>query len=354
MIAELRVPVLVAPMAGGPSTPELVAAANRAGASGFLAGGYLTAEALGTQIARTRELTGDPFGVNLFVPGARGGHDLANYQLRLLAEAQRYGVEPGVPDWNDDHYPAKLDLVVAERIPLVSFTFGRPSAADVERLHAVGSRVVVTVTTPAEARLAAEVGADALCVQGFEAGGHRALFTDEETEAAGGETYGLLTALRLAAAEVDLPLIATGGLAHGADVAAVLTAGAVAAQLGTAFLRADEAGTNQTYRQALAEGGRRTAITRAFSGRPARGLVNRFLLEHSGPAPAAYPEVNGLTKPIRAAAAKAGDPEALSLWSGQTYSLSRSAPAAEIIETLDAELRAAAGRAQRWMFRRKD
>ncbi|UJW32253.1 nitronate monooxygenase [Saccharothrix sp. AJ9571] len=353
MIGELRVPVLVAPMAGGPSTPELIAAATRAGTSGFLAAGYLTAEALAAQIDRTRELTDAPFGVNLFVPGERSGHDLASYQLRLLAEAQRYGVEPGVPDWDDDHYAAKLDLVVAQRIPLVSFTFGRPSAADVERLHAAGSRVVVTVTGPAEARLAAEVGADALCVQGFEAGAHRGLFTDEETEAAGGETYGLLAALRLVAAEVDLPLIATGGLVHGADIAAVLAAGAVAAQLGTAFLRADEAGTNETYRRALAEGGRRTAFTRAFSGRPARGLVNRFLLEHSGLAPAAYPQVNSLSKPIRAAAAKAGDPEALSLWAGQTYSLSRSAPAAEIIGTLHTELRAAVHRTQSWLFGRE-
>ncbi|RZQ60398.1 NAD(P)H-dependent flavin oxidoreductase [Amycolatopsis suaedae] len=342
MFDNLRIPVLVAPMAGGPSTPELVAAASGAGAFGFLAGGYLTADALAERIDRTRELTGEPFGVNLFVPGAAGTADTTAYQLRVRAEAQRYGVEPGSAAWDDDHYPDKVDLLVRRRVPVVSFTFGTPGERDVRRLHEAGSTVVVTVTGPDEAEQAAAVGADALCVQGFESGGHRALFTDDPASPTGGETYGLLTALRLVSARVPgLPLIATGGLVHGADVAAVLVAGAVAAQLGTAFLRADEAGTQPAQRKALAEAGRSTAFTRAFSGRPARGLVNRFLLEHSAQAPSAYPEINNLTKPVRAAAGKAGDPETLSLWAGQTYELAGEGPAAAILDRLHAELTAA-------------
>ncbi|MEU6646506.1 nitronate monooxygenase [Saccharomonospora sp. NPDC046836] len=349
MFDSLRVPVVVAPMAGGPSTPELVSAAAHAGAFGFLAGGYLSAAGLAGQIATTRERCGDTFGVNLFVPGIRSTVDVRPYAERIGAEARRYGCEPGAARWDDDAYAAKLDLVVAERVPVVSFTFGAPLAADIERLHAAGSAVVVTVTSPAEAQQAAAVGADALCVQGFEAGGHRGLFNDDPAIAAGGELCGLLAALRLISAVTDLPLIAAGGLVHGADVAAVVVAGAVAAQLGTAFLLADEAGTNPVQRRALAEGARPTAFTRAFSGRPARGLVNRFLREYSVPAPAAYPQVNNLTRPIRAAAAAAGDPESMSLWAGQTYPLAHGpAPAAEIIMMLREQaveaLRQGAGR----------
>ncbi|GAB3298617.1 nitronate monooxygenase [Parasphingorhabdus pacifica] len=328
-------------MAGGASTPELVAAVSSAGGFGFLAAGYLSEEALSDQIARTRDRTDEPFGVNLFVPGDRRGPDLDPYWASMRVEAERYGVEPGSPYWDDDLYQAKIELVLSERIPVVSFTFGAPSSSTVDRLHAVGSEVVVTVTTPEEARLAAEVGADVLCVQGAEAGGHRAVFTDDPTAPGGGQLYGLLAALRLVHAEVDLPLIATGGLVCGADIAAVLAAGAVAAQLGTAFLVCDEAGTKQTQRDEIVAGRRETALTRAFSGRPARGLVNRFMTDHSATAPAAYPQLHHMTQPIRAAAAKAADPEAMSLWAGQTYSQATAMPAAELVRQLGDGARAA-------------
>jgi nitronate monooxygenase len=341
---DLRFPVIAAPMAGGPTTPELVAAVTAAGGFGFLAGGYLSAEVLGDKIAKTAELTGEPFGVNLFVPGAAAEADLAGHLERWRGEAERYGVEPGVPRWDDDAYAAKLEVVLGRKVPVVSFTFGTPAPEDVERLHVNGSQVAVTVTTPAEADRAVAAGVDALVVQGFEAGAHRGLFTDEPGAEGGGEQYGLLSLLRLVSAKTALPLVATGGLIHGADVAAVLAAGAVAAQLGTAFLRADEAGTQPAHRQALADGGRPTAFTRAFSGRPARALVNRAHAEFSATAPSAYPEVNNLTKPIRAAAAKAGDPEAMSLYAGQTYELAGSGPAAAIVDRLRTEAREAATR----------
>lgn len=337
MFEDLRFPVIAAPMAGGPTTPELVAAVSAAGGFGFLAGGYLSAEVLGDKIAKTAELTGEAFGVNLFVPGEATRADLAGHLERWSGEAERYGVEPGSPRWDDDAYAAKLEVVLERKVPVVSFTFGTPAPEDVERLHAGGSQVVVTVTSPAEADLAVAVGADALVVQGFEAGAHRGLFTDEPGAEGGGEQYGLLSLLRLVSARTALPLVATGGLVHGADVAAVLAAGAVAAQLGTVFLRADEAGTQPAHRQALADGGRPTAFTRAFSGRPARALVNRAHAEFSATAPSAYPEVNNLTKPIRAAAAKAGDPEAMSLYAGQTYELAGSGPAAAIVGRLRTE-----------------
>ncbi len=340
MIVE-RLPVVAAPMAGGASTPELVAAVSSTGATGFLPAGYLSEEKLSEQIARTRKLTAEPFGVNLFVPGARNPADLSAYVDRVRNEADRYGVEPGSPHWDDDDYQAKVELVLAERVPMVSFTFGAPEKATVQRMHETGTEVIVTVTTPQEARTAVDVGADVLCVQGSDAGGHRSVFEDDARTPGGSTLLGTLSALRLVAATVDVPLIAAGGLVTGADVAAVLSAGAAAAQFGTAFLLADEAGTAPTQRDELLAGTRETALTRAFSGRPARGLVNRFLSEQSEHAPAAYPQLHHLTRPVRGAASKEGDPEAMSLWAGQTYSLARPVPAAELVRTLTDEARAA-------------
>jgi len=341
MLSELRIPVIAAPMAGGPSTPRLVAAVSGTGAFGFLAGGYRTADALAEQLATTRSLTTAPFGVNLFVPGPESTVDALAYRERVRPDADRYGAEPGEPRWDDDDYPAKIDLLVQARVPVVSFTFGLPRPADVQRLHDCGTEVVVTVTTPDEARQAAERGADSLCVQGFEAGGHRSTFTNDPASPTGGEPYGLLALLRLVSAAVDLPLVAAGGMVHGRDVAAVLAGGAIAAQCGTAFLRCPEAGTPPTQRAALADGTRTTTVTRAFSGRPARGLANRFIAEHGPHAPAAYPQLHNLTRPIRSAAGAAGDPESMSLWAGQTYPVAIEAPAADVVARLHADARAA-------------
>ncbi|TWF93718.1 NAD(P)H-dependent flavin oxidoreductase [Saccharopolyspora dendranthemae] len=338
MIVESRVPLVAAPMAGGLSTPELAAAVSEAGALGFLAGAMLTEDRLAEQISRIRSLTGEPFGVNLFVPSDRRDVDLDGYRARVAETGARHGVEPGSADWDDDSYPAKVQQLIEERIPVVSFTFGLPEASTVDALHAAGSEVVITVTTADEARQAARVGADAVCVQGMEAGGHRSVFHDDPEQPGGGPMLGLLAAIRSVRAAVNLPIIAAGGLVHGADVAAVLTAGAVAAQLGTAFLVCDEAGTAAVQRDQMADGQRWTEVTRAFSGRPARGLVNRFMLDNQD-APAAYPQVNNLTKPMRGAAGKAGDAEAISMWAGQTYAQARPMPAADLVGLLREEAR---------------
>ncbi|WP_344131992.1 nitronate monooxygenase [Saccharopolyspora halophila] len=340
MIFGRRVPVVAAPMAGGGSTPELAAAVSGAGGLGFLAGGYLSGDKLAEQIARARSLTSEPFGVNLFVPGRRRDVALDEYRARVAEASARLGVEPGPAEWDDDGYAAKLGRLFADPVPVVSFTFGLPEESTVEQLHVVGTEVVVTVTTPEEARLAASVGADAVCVQGMEAGGHRATLHDDPDDPAGGPLLGLLAAISSVREAVDVPVIAAGGLVRGADVAAVLSAGAVAAQLGTAFLVCDEAGTQPAHRNEIIAGGRNTEITRAFSGRPARGLVNRFLAENRG-APAAYPQVNNMTKPVRGAAARASDAEVMSLWAGQTYAQARPMPAAELVDVLRREAREA-------------
>lgn len=325
--------VIVAPMAGGPSTPELAAAGSNAGALGFVAAGYLSAETLAERITATRRLTSGPIGVNLFVPqpSVATPQEIGFYAQALAGEAQRYGVGLGEPRFDDDQWAAKLGVVLDLRPQLVSFTFGLPSPDECARLRAAGITVVGTVTTVAEARAAVSCGVDALTVQGPEAGGHRATF-DPAAEPAEEPLEELLNAVL---DTVDVPVVAAGGLATADDVAAVLDAGAVAAQSGTAFLLASEAGSSRVHRAALTDPQfGETTITKAFSGRYARGLRNRFITEHDARAPLAYPEVHHLTSPLRKASVAAGDPHGTNVWAGTGYRKLWSAPAAEIIAAL--------------------
>ena len=353
ILDALDVPIVQAPMAGGAGTPRLAAAVSEAGGLGFLAAGYLTPEGLRDQIRELRGLTGRPFGVNVFVPDTADPDPdaLAGYRDRLAAEARRYGVpvgdagdpggSAGAADgggWLDDYWAGKLAVLHDERVPLASFTFGCPAPGVVAGLRAAGIAVVVTVTSPAEATMAASAGADALCVQGPEAGAHRGTFDNELRV----DDLGLLPLLRRVQAATGLPLIAAGGLADGRDVAAVLVAGARAAQLGTAFLACPESGASPLHKAALTDPAYpRTAVTRAFSGRPARGLANRFLLEHGAAAPAAYPHVHRLTRQLRSAAAAAGDPHGMSLWAGQGHPFAREVPAGELVRALAEQARSA-------------
>ncbi|MGY1685244.1 NAD(P)H-dependent flavin oxidoreductase [Geodermatophilus sp. SYSU D00804] len=330
MVLGLRRPVVQAPMAGGPSTVELAAAVSGAGGLGFLAAGYRTPDAVREEVRAVRARTRERFGVNVFVPGPPADEGaLRRYAERLRPEARRWGVDLGEPRADDDAWEAKVAVLAEERVPVVSFTFGLPRPDMVAALHDAGATVLVTVTSPEDALPARDAGADALVVQGVEAGGHRGGLRDED----GAGEYGLLPLLRLVARAVDLPMVAAGGIVDGPSVAAVLVAGAEAAQLGTAFLLCPEAGTGAAHRAALGAG-RPTALTRAFSGRRARGLVNRFLAEHTAAAPAAYPHVHHLTTPLRAAARQAGDPEAISMWAGQAYALAEALPAGELVARL--------------------
>jgi nitronate monooxygenase len=339
MLERLAVPIVGAPLAGGPSTPALAAAVSDAGGLGFVAAGYRTPEAMSEDIAATRALTGAPFGVNVFAVAPTEGEPGAveSYARRLAGAAA--GVEPGAPRSDDDGFDAKLARLLEDPVPVVSFTFGCPAAGLVERLHAAGSVVWVTVTDVAEAEEAAAAGADALVVQGVESGGHRGSFVDDRPG-----DYGLLALLQLVRAAVPLPLVATGGIATGRAVAAVLAAGAAAAQVGSAFLCCPEAGTAAVHREALRRPGV-TALTRAFTGRTARGIENRFMREHGAHAPAAYPAVHYVTAPIRAHGRAEGDPDLVNLWAGQAHELCREAPAAQLVRELHEEARAAAAEA---------
>jgi nitronate monooxygenase len=335
--SQLEHPIVQAPMGGGPSTPALAAAVSEAGGLGFLAAGYRTVDAVRAELDDLRRLTERPFGVNLFVPGPAAADRAAveRYAGALAGEAERYGVELGEPRHDDDGWEEKLALLREERVPVVSFTFGCPDESVVTSLQAAGCAAWVTVTTPDEALASERVGADALVVQGVEAGGHRGT----HDPAAAGDV-GLLALLQLVRAATDLPLVATGGIASGRAVAAVLAAGAAAAQLGTAFMLTPEAATAPAHRAALG-GSAPTALTPAFTGRTARGIENRFMREHEQEVPLAYPEVHNLTAPLRAAAREGGDPDGFHLWAGQAYPLAAEVPAGELVRRLAGEAREA-------------
>ncbi len=330
----LACPVLAAPMSGGPMTPALVTAAARAGSLGFLAGGYKTPALLQQQIAEVREQT-PTFGVNLFAPNPVpvDPGEFRRYAAAVQAEASQYGLQLDGTDpvENDDAWSAKVDLLVSDPVPVVSFTFGLPGPSVVTALKRAGTLIIQTVTSAGEARLAAEAGADALAVQALAAGGHSGTLTPQRLPAA-------VPLPELAASVADatgLPVVAAGGLSTPAEVAAVLRAGADAVMVGTALLRSDESGASAVHQAAIADPGRGpTVLTRAFSGRPARGLQNAFTEKYSERAPLGYPALHHLTSPLRKAATAAQNPELVHLWAGTGYRNAATGPAATILTRL--------------------
>ncbi|RYU11211.1 nitronate monooxygenase [Nocardioides iriomotensis] len=331
-LRDLSRPVVAAPMAGGASTPALAAAVTESGGLGYVAAGYKTAAAVADDLAAARAATSGPLAVNLFVvercdPGA---DVLAGYRADLEPEAARLGATLGEPAWDDDDWQGKLDLVLDVRPDLVSFTFGCPDADVLRRLAEARVHTAVTVTTADEAREAVARGARSLLVQGPDAGAHRGTWDLLAVPAA----QPLPDLLRDVLAAVDVPVVAGGGVMDATGVEALVRAGAVAALCGTAYLLADEAGTNPVHRAALTDPAfEATALTRAYTGRWARGLANRFMAEHPD-APAAYPQLHHLTSPLRKAAVAAGDPQVAHLWAGTGHTQARPGPAAELTRSL--------------------
>jgi nitronate monooxygenase len=331
---ESRLPLAAAPMAGGATTVRLAAAVAAAGAFPFLAGGYKTPEALAAEIAELRAY-GAPFGVNLFAPNPVpiGEAPFRQYARQLQPEADGYGLDlsraPLVED--DDGWQDKLDLLLADPVPVVSVTFGLPGSAEVAALRRAGSRVLITVTTLDEARAAADLGADALVVQGGEAGGHSGAFDPRRAVAA----LPVLELTRAVLAVTDLPVVATGGVDGGHAAAELLHAGATCVAIGTLLLRTAESGASATHKDALADPAfPGTVLTRAFTGRPARGLRNQFVERHEATAPLGYPAIHHLTRGLRQAAAAAGDPQRLHLWAGTGYRAATTGPASSVIDGL--------------------
>jgi nitronate monooxygenase len=335
-------PIIQAPMGGGGSTPALAAAVSNAGGLGFLAAAYLTPPQIAEAIAEVRKRTTKPFGVNLFCGGYEKAGEAGPVPPGILALLARHHAAlglppPEAPGAQHDPAPAQLEAVLAARVPVFSFTFGIPAPAILARFKADGTYVMGTATTVEEGRLLATAGADGIVAQGAEAGAHRGTFAAPFERAMVG-IVALVPAL--ADAVPNVPVIASGGIMDGRGIVAAEALGAVAVAMGTAFLVCGEAGVPEAYKAAITRAHEdRTALTRAFSGRPARGIVNAFLEEaEASGAIAPFPLQNALTRPMRNAAAKAGDVERLSLWAGQGLRLARRMKAAELVRVLVKEI----------------
>ena len=334
-------PIIQAPMAGGGDTPQLVAACANAGAFGFIGAAYLSPQQIADSAHAVRALTSRPFGVNLFAPtAATQATEIEAARVRLQPYYAEFGltVPPHVPA--EDRFMAQLDAALAAGPAVISFTFGMPPADALASIKSRGVLLVGTATTVAEALALRDAGFDAIVAQGSEAGGHRGTFLGAFDDAMIG-TMALVPQIVDAA---RLPVIASGGIMDGRGIAAALALGAGAVQLGTAFLTCDEAGIVEEYKNLIlhtAEDG--TRITRVFSGRPARGIANRFMREMADAADQTppFPIQNALTRPLRSAAAKNGRTEFLSLWCGQAPRLARRQPAAGLVQRLVAETRSA-------------
>jgi nitronate monooxygenase len=336
--------LIQAPLGGGPSTPELVAAASNAGVLGSLGSAYMPPADLERAIARIRQLTPRPFGVNLFAPAPTPS--LSPTQIQAALEATRtYRSELELPDPPveapfHENFDAQMAVVLKTKPAVFSFTFGLVDRAVLDDCRRQGIVTMGTATTVEEGLALQETGVDAVVAQGIEAGGHRGLFSPQQSDA----YIGTLALTRTMSAALRIPVVASGGIMDGRGIAAVLTLGAQAAHLGTAFLLCEEAGTQPAYREALWNArGQQMRLTRAFSGRWARGIENRFMREMAGRDHAVlpYPAQNAFTRDVRRKAAQLGRADYLSLWAGQGLSLIRKMKAADLVRTLHEETLAA-------------
>ena len=328
-------PLVLAPMAGGPSTVGLAAAVAEGAMFPFLAGAYLTPERLRDDIAALRALTPKAFGVNIFAPSPDSPsmlQDAVAYAALLAPWAASAGVSLGAPRYDDDFFDAKVELLVEEAPALVSFAFGWPPADAVARLQGAGVEVWVTVNEVTEVAWAQELGVDGLVVQGWEAGGHRGGPVDT-----GATQSALLPLVTEVTGQTTLPVMGAGGVMSGTDAGAVLRAGASAVALGTAFLDCPEAGTAPVHRHALTHR-TGTSVTRAFTGRSARALTTTWTELFTDVAPTAYPHVHHITAPLRAHGKSTGEAELVHLWAGTGHERLRQMPAAELARVLSAEL----------------
>ena len=340
----VQYPIIQAPM-GGADTPELTAAVCNSGGLGSLAAAYLTAEQISKQIARIRQLTDKPFNVNLFAGGYEHGVPTpldSGPMLALLADIHDALklAPPALPAPPADPFDDQLAAVLHARPAVFSFTFGIPSRDALLRVRSRGVAIFGTATTAEEATMLEQAEVTAIVAQGAEAGAHRGTFAGP-FEAAMIPTMQLVSTIR---ERVATPVIASGGLMDGRDIAEALLRGASAAQLGTAFLTCPECGISESYKQAiLAARSDTTVITRAFSGRPARGLPNAFIERLAGRENIIlpFPVQNILTRAMRNAAAKRGEPGYQSLWAGQGVTRARTLPAGELVRRLVEEIREA-------------
>ncbi len=337
----LRVPIIQAPMAGGPSTPELVAAVSGAGALGSLAFAYTQPEDMRRAAAAVRARTDRPFAINLFV--APQPHPIdAEVQRPAIAAIAPWHAELGlsVPEPVSAPYApdfrAQLDAVAEIRPAVFNVHLGAMPEDALRALRAAGAKLGGSATCVAEAQRLEALGYDYVIAQGAEAGGHRGTFMRDPYDA----LTGTLALVRLIVRAVRIPVVASGGIMDGSGIAAALALGAAGAQLGTAFVPCPESGASAVHKEAiLAAREDDTRITEKFSGKPARSLANRFIREAEARQipQLAFPAQNMLTGKLRAASAKAGNADFVPLWAGQAAPLARALPAAELVARLEAE-----------------
>lgn len=345
-LLDISTPIIQAPMAGV-STPAMAAAVSEAGALGSLGVGAMDADGARKAIRETRALTARPFNINLFchAPAEADATREAAWLRYLAPQFAEYGATP--PDSLREIYKsfvadeAMFRMLLEEKPAVVSFHFGLPAQEKIDALRAAGIVLLASATSLQEARRIEAAGIDAIVAQGIEAGGHRGMFDP----AADDEGLGTLALVRVLVQGTKLPVIAAGGIMDGAGIAAALALGAQAAQLGTAFVACDESSADAAYRSALlAPDTRPTTLTRAISGRAARGFTNRFTalgVAPGAPAIPDYPITYDAGKALHAAAKAKGVSEYAAQWAGQAVPLARSLPAGALVAELNAELRAA-------------
>jgi len=338
----IQFPIIQAPMAGGTTTPELVAAVSNAGALGSLGAGYMTATDIRKAIKEIRALTNNPFAVNLFIPEqyhvtpeqmqkARDQVEQSCAELKLKIGPV---AKPYAPSFEE-----QIKVLIEEKIPVFSFTFGALDPTWITQLKNNDTILIGTATTLAEARALEESGIDAIVAQGSEAGGHRGTFLESAEDA----LMNLSNLVPQLVDQVKLPVIAAGGIMDGKGIVAALALGAAGVQMGTAFLSCPEAGVHAKYKQTLLSLNQdNTTLTRAFSGKLARAIQNKFItrMDENKESILDYPVQNALTSIMRKKAKEQDCIDFMSMWAGQSAQLSRGLHAGELIKQLVDEVEA--------------
>jgi len=338
---KIQYPIIQAGMAGGVTTPELVAAVSNAGGLGNVGAGYMTAKDMRQTIHAIHRLTDKPFGVNVFVPEhPETTQDHIDQTNELLAPIRKdLGITPTCVEnaVSLKLFEEQIDVLLEENVPVVSFTFGIPPEPVIQKLKAANKTLIGTATTVKEAVMNEENGMDMVVVQGSEAGGHRGTFAVPFEKG----MIGTMALVPQVADHVGIPVIAAGGIMDARGVRASFALGAQSVQMGTAFVTSTESGAKEQHKEAILNSTEdQPVVTSAFSGKPARGVENKFIVDmkqHEGDLPG-YPLQNTLTKDIRKAAAEQNKPQYMSLWSGQNTRLSRNINAEEIIKHIVKEI----------------
>ncbi len=340
-IVGIQLPIIQAPMAGGATTPELVAAVSNAGGLGSLGAGYMAPAEIKQAIRKIRELTDKPFAVNLFIPET--GQATANQMQHACDDIKQSCIELNIEiapisEPYAQSFAEQINIIIEEKVPVFSYTFGMLDSAWISQLQTNHTILIGTATTLAEARMLEENGSHFIVAQSSEAGGHRGTFLGKAEDA----LIGLINLIPQLVTQIKIPIIASGGIMNGRGIAASLDLGAAGVQMGTAFLTCSEAGIPDIYKKTLlAQREDNTVLTRAFSGKLARGIRNKFI-DRMGKKTTIldYPIQNALTIAMRKKAKEQNNIDFMSIWAGQSAQLCRNTTASELINALVIETQA--------------